>query len=290
MLSSVRTIAVSCHCLTAGITAALAEFLPADRLVAVHQSAQNGGTSEQLAQQIWAADIWVHTHSEEDFIVQHGLATHPGLLAVPLIYFDAFHPDLCYVVDANTGASLLPHYQSAIISWAYFRGMAASQVPTLFCTARFSAMGYLNQWGQSVAELRQCFVKVGWASEFEPFFRRVQRNGVFMHSINHPQVNVLVELARLCALRLGAGPYVANQAVLVPDVLTGVIWPVYPAIAYALGVAGGSYQWRFYEQRTVGLREYVDRAYAANDALGVKSENARFGNVSMASLDFLLGS
>jgi hypothetical protein len=84
-----------------------------------------------------------------------------------------------------------------------------------------------------------------------------------MHTVNHPTLRVLVDVARPVARELGADESdlaIPWQSIL-PDALyeSGPVWPIYPAIADALGVSGGLV-WRRWFGGILRLDDFIDES------------------------------
>jgi len=286
-----RNIVVSGHCQSSGVALALGALLDHDRVVNLQLPADSAETpSPQWLESVRAADVWVHGAGGA-FLRRHALDCIPGQLrlGLPLIYFDAFHPDLCYLWLKSAARYTKPDYNSAIAAWAWLHGVPEMNVPALFNARTFDALGYTRRWPACVAHLRATFAATGWTQEFMPFMRSIQRTGSFMHSMNHPKVHVLVRLARMLAYRLGAGAHAWTRPVDVDDTLSVVTWPVYPGIADALGLADGSYQWRLYDQRYQSLPAFVSTAYDHYRHQQLDSGAVKIGEYDMALLDRVLG-
>jgi hypothetical protein len=101
-----------------------------------------------------------------------------------------------------------------------------------------------------------------------------ERSGVFMHSINHPKVVVLADIAK-ALLKNANLPFDPDLplADIVPDVLAnGGIWPVYPDLARTIGVAGSL---TFtpplrgcYDCECLSLEGFIEKTFAIYEADG----------------------
>lgn len=283
-----RQIVVSGHCQTAGIAAALNLLLPGDAVRGLQLDTSGGGGPE-LLDAVRNADVWIHA-APESFLQEHGLA-RPGLqcLGLPLVFFNAFHPDVCPLRQISTGKEYLePGYHSVIAAWAWQHGLLPHEVAPLFNTPTFAALGYFDRWQASVAYQRRLFEDAGWAQEFPRFFLEIQRTGCFMHSINHPRVHVLVRLAKMLASHLGAGDEAWERDVVVHDNLTIVTWPLYPPVADCLGLGGGGWHWRFYDERHAGITAMVEAAYSAYARQNLGRADVEIGGFDAALLDRVL--
>jgi hypothetical protein len=167
--------------------------------------------------------------------------------------------------------------------------MAEAAVPALFTPAHFEALGYFHRWAGAVDYLAKRFAAAGWQEAFLPFLQRVQRSGAFMHSMDHPRANTLVELARAVARSLGARPHDLEADVVVCDVLAAYGWPLYPPVAEALGLEGGRYHWRSGPQCFAGLPEFVAHSYQLCGSEAWQRGPLRAGQFDFALFDRVLG-
>lgn len=184
------------------------------------------------------------------------------VMAIPSIEFDAFHPDLTYATFRASGA-LQHYYHSAIALWAFDRRIAPARAARLFCERTYRELGYLERWRPAVDRLRSNFEASDLGARFGEFFLAVKRLGCFMHTINHPRIEVLVLLAGLIARELGLelrSPFREGE---LTDALNMAIWPVYPEIGDALGIAGGGVGWRLDSGRVRidGAEEFIRYSY-----------------------------
>lgn len=121
------------------------------------------------------------------------------------------------------------------------------------------------------------------------FLLRIKRNGVFMHSTNHPRADTLVLLAKFVAMHLGEDGSVLDREILIDDGLSLDIWPVYPEIADHLGVAGSGYRWRIGgHTRITGLADYLSYAYDSYAAQGMAPEDIVVFHYDDSKLDAVL--
>jgi hypothetical protein len=263
------TIVVSSNCQTGGVAAALACFLPDATVVPVALPRPDDATSVAAFRDKWlgGADAWIVADRPTliDAILPPGGEGRLRVVRIPVILFDAFHPDTVYVQSARTGQLTSIHYNSAIVAWCYKHGIEAKRVVRLFSPEVYDALGYFDRWRTSVDELRRRFESVNM--DFASFFLSAKRETPFMHSVNHPTSRCLTILARLAARALGADERTTSRAPRVPDGLADAAWPVYPEIAETYGIAG-EYAWVLAGRRVVGVLPFVEftfERYAAED-------------------------
>ncbi len=163
----------------------------------------------------------------------------------PTIVFSAFHPDMVYVgevgnlADARLVPSPLGHYHSAIVLFAYLRGLDPARTQALFREEVMGALGYLDGWQGSADDLLRTAGEVGF--DLAPALRRWTRQGAFMHVFNHPKLPVLADLAKGLVGKSGLGDGEEPVAdYLADDLARDVVWPVYPPIAERYGIPGST--------------------------------------------------
>lgn len=265
-------IVVTSNCQTGGVALALRQFFPDASVHAIPLPATNiASDSEDIRRELGDADYWI-TSGKEDMEINKLLASgRLHKIRMPVIGFQAFHPDLCYARKKSTGELTTLHYNSAIGVWGYMRSLSADVVASLFNTTVFAKLGYLDYWVPCKDHLRRVFANSDLTeAEFTRFFLAVQRRGVFMHSINHPKIGALVDLSRLLALRIGYKGNIWDVPVDLPDALShDLVWPVYPEIGIALGVAG-DYTWKIRLEFIDGVTSYLNYAYDGYRRQGIE--------------------
>lgn len=250
-------IIVSSNCQTAGLAAALRAMFPSYEVKPIPMpDTGNQAGVKSLTQELRSASVWVTRGRTE---LAEGLSVR--VVTVPALYFAAFHPDLCYAVQQSTKKQTTFPYNSRILVWAYNRNVTPSDARRLFRKPVFKKLGYLEYWDRGVHGLREGFRQSGLTEEeFQRFYLKVKRIGLFMHSVNHPSAPVLVELAKLVAQRLGLAAGELKREIVIADGLTESIWPLYPEIGDALALEG-NYCWRMHNREVIGLDAYVDHSY-----------------------------
>lgn len=274
----------------AGILAACAGVSEAIPLTSLNLSVE--AQRAQLMAHAPRAEVWFINPVNQ--LAREVFAEHarPGarLVTVPALHFSAFHPDVCYAMHRGTQQLTLQHYNSALVAWAYAAGLSAERAASLFRGEVYRALGYLDAWGRSVDGLRDTFRRSDLADDFDAFMLRAQRLGCFMHTPNHPHLSVLTHLARLAARRAGLELLEEPVPGELADGLSSTIWPVYPEIAQALGVEGGSLTWKFATrgEYLCGVQTYVQHAYAGYRAQGIAPADLEMRWIDTSGLDRIL--
>lgn len=164
----------------------------------------------------------------------------PPHIEVPAFQFCPYHPDSVYVfADGDALAGGMGSYHSLIALAAYKEGRSAEQAAAFFTSETYAAAGYFNLWTPYRNGLVELFADYDF--DIAPIFVRGARGQSLMHTVNHPRIEVLFEIARMVLTRLGRAIYADVDPP--PDNLAGLSWPVYPEIGEPLGIRG-SYLFR----------------------------------------------
>lgn len=243
-----RNIVVMGDCQTGGVAAALSLMLPADAITGEPWSRREAD-SERIVSALRGADVVVTSIPRDAETVLRARGHFPDVpqLRFPRILFRGFHPDIIVPRIEGKAVRLLgvTAYHSATAVWCWRAGLDLERTRTLFTARTFERLGYTRCWRQETARLRARFMDSDLA--FADVFLPLQASGqVFMHTVNHPRIDVLVQVARGLARALGAPEDMVAQPVerMIPDALAAAtVWPVYPGVAEHLGVRGDSV-WR----------------------------------------------
>lgn len=207
-------------------------------------------------------------------IVQHrGLynkiaSCYPGsegrLRFVPAIAFNGFHPDNDYVWNKNREAivGILGQYNSLLAAWGWNHGLSVSSTLELFRDEVFDHIGYYGCMEASCKNL----VRVGLEVDYPmpELMKKWLSQGSFMHSINHPKIFVLADIAYefLRKNRIDHVPHI--ESYLKDRLADSVCWPVYPHIANKNNL-NGSYYFKKVGQTDmpvmIALEEFVSASF-----------------------------
>lgn len=255
---------VSGNCQTAGLAAALMRF---GAVREAHALPLTGEAPEALRAKLDAlaatTDLWLLSPNNK--VARAAAETHgKRVQLLPLVQFGAFQPDICYAWHRGTRVLTTPHYNSAVVVWGWRSGLDAAETAALFRSETFEALGYFRAWEQGLRDLRRAFADAGLGHRLADWFLAVKRGGCFMHSINHPHVDAVVQLARVLATEAGLPLRRDVRPGEINDGLNGTMWPVYPDIADRLGLDGGSYSWKYLAQNRFvdGVHAFVEQAFA----------------------------
>lgn len=158
----------------------------------------------------------------------------------PGIDFNAFHPDCVYLWHRQRGEyfpSPIGDYHSATAFLGHSLGFTLDQTLRLFDAGVFERLGYFGFWRISEEVLMERGHSIGFP--LGKAYRSWMRRGSFMHSVNHPKLFVLVDIARILLQQSGFPVTRCNIEDYLPDeALFDAVWPIYPEIGEVLGIEG----------------------------------------------------
>lgn len=198
---------------------------------------------------------------EVEAFIPNGLPNAPNLTRVPALSFSGFHPDLSYV-NGPAGAVRGPlgNYHSLIAFAAYMKGLSFEDAVALFNAKFFEQCGYFDYWEPQKATVLNQFKTHG--IDISDQFVRWGRYGSFMHSSDHPKIDVIYDVAK--AFLVAGGVEVQDSEFRPYDGLrNGPCWPVYPEIGEVLGIEGSYNFKRDMVFRHTDLAGFVWESYAA---------------------------
>jgi hypothetical protein len=263
-----KRIVVTSNCQTAGLAASLELIFPNCVVVPVPLNYLDGPDSANYRDIIKSADFWL---SSGRFDILEDPTKSPKLIVVPIIYFDAFQPDITYVLKDKDSAPIEPHYNSLIGIWSYVNNIQLKDSVRMFNLAVFKRLGYLDRWKESVTKLRSDFETCGL--DFARFFLHIKRLGIFMHSVNHPRIEVLVILAKMLSEKICETKSNFESELIVPETLNYPNWPVYPEIADSYATTG-SYSWSFSKTSHYhSLISFLEFSNSVYDSYGLRKEH-----------------
>ena len=183
---------------------------------------------------------------------------------IPAVSFAGFHPDNDYIINKNTNKPIsgpLGHYQSMLIFWGWKNGFSITETERLFSSEMFEAVGYYDLYQSSHKALLDRFKSYPYP--LEQAFLKWRSRGCFMHSVNHPKLYVLADLARIFLEKAGykIPPDIETY---VPDQFTNHgCWPVYPEIGERLSIEGSySFKKAGKEPVFLTLPEFIEQSFA----------------------------
>lgn len=226
-------IALVGNCQVEPLAHQLRHMIPGASVDAVFVARYTAGQLTEIAAAIDGYDrVFTHPVALPDHPLRTPLLREKvkDLDVFPPIIFTGFHPD-CVAVPGHRSAT--GNFHSAIVIESYLVGLPPRRTVKLFNAYVYGLLDYFGAYEASRAHLLASARALGYSLERE--LAEWERLGVFMHNINHPVAEVLVDLARAMASRAG---FAASEPAPACDTFKaeGAIWPVYPEIAARLRV------------------------------------------------------
>lgn len=185
------------------------------------------------------------------------------VVRLPMLAFGGFHPDIVHAHCNGEGMRMAGSSEhSAIILYSVAKGLQAAEIVSLFRGDVFRALGYLDGWDHHVSEF------LARPSDIN-LSHLMQSRDCFMHSLSHPKLAFVADVARAICDQLGLSPAVRFPERVMVDMLTqGLVLPVYPEIATSLGLEG-EYAFKMPDNSknlghapVLGLAAFVDQCLA----------------------------
>ncbi|WP_110350147.1 WcbI family polysaccharide biosynthesis putative acetyltransferase [Methylobacterium sp. B4] len=240
-----RIVVVGNNCQVAVLGGCLGFLAPEAQVAAVEPAtfAQFDASPQRLLEAVAEADLTVGMPFERgalgDLVPARIAQAARTYVPIPTIVFPAFHPDIVYIGHkGGLFGSPMGDYHSALIVYGFARGFSVDEIVSLFRADVFARLGYLDGWFAARDSLLAMSRTHGF--DLDRLFAGWMRRGCFMHTINHPKLFVLGDLAREALTRAGIPARAATCEDYLPDPLSGSIWPVYPEIAARIGVTGST--------------------------------------------------
>lgn len=183
------------------------------------------------------------------------------IATIPFIFFDRFHPDLTYVKsDSETVLGPLDAYHSLIVLGGYLHNLDEKDCLKYFTDSVFASLGYYSGWSEAQETFESEFAVQG--INVKPAFQRWLSSGSFMHSINHPNIQCIFDVARLALEKIDIATYDYPNCPVHDNLLQASNFPIYPEIAAQLSLAGSYTFKRHGTYASLNLSEFVHASYA----------------------------
>ena len=186
------------------------------------------------------------------------------VIEVPGFFFAGYHPDCCYVrsskgypVNTRFGAY---HSRIALVAWRM--GLSVPQAAALYTGRTYAAAGYLDAWDKQRQLLVASFATAG--IDIAADVLRWSRRGCFMHTVNHPHVACLFDVARALAPRLDTR-VVDFPTPPADNLAANAIFPCYPEIAANTGTRGSLLFKLSKRDTVVDLTEFLTLSFFTYD-------------------------
>lgn len=165
-------------------------------------------------------------------------APGPNEFLYPRCWFNGFHPDFVPIPGARRAVPpplRTMHSSLALVGW--HRRWSVTRTAELFCEAVYERLHFFRYWSVARRALLEEGERVGMP--LDALLERWVSTGAFMHSVEHPALTVMADLARVLAGRAGLRVTVDAPEYYLNDPLKHLaVLPVYPEIARRLGVPG----------------------------------------------------
>lgn len=231
---------VTSNCQVASICACLSIIL-SDKfeVIPLPLKGDNNLNLNESINLIKKADFWVTLNDFINFY-EISLNVNSQIIKIPRIRFNAFHPDIVYIKDKKTNLHL-NDYHSFIAIWSFINGLDENKTKSLFSATIFDKLNYFSMWEPSKHILKKSFENSD--INFNIFFQEIQKECVFMHTINHPKISAIIVLASMIRDKIEPNNHFIYDGE-INDPLNTSIWPVYPEIGefYSFGQSG--YVWK----------------------------------------------
>lgn len=148
----------------------------------------------------------------------------------PRITYTAFTPDLVYAASGGEKMkSPMEDYHSSLIIYAWLHRLSARQTRALFCTEVFERLSFSEHRHLSYALMLREGEDIGWS--MAPLLDNWEAAGRFMHTVNHPRLFVMADIARILAERSGISTQTTRpEDYIVDPLMYSCVWPVYPGL------------------------------------------------------------
>lgn len=184
---------------------------------------------------------------------------------VPAFQFPAYHPDSVYVfADGAFFPGVIDMYQSMIALAAYKEGLDAARAAAFFTGEVYRRAGYYAMWQPFRDWLIAHFAEQ--KIDVAPIFLQRTRGRALMHTVNHPAIEVLFDIARAILVQMERPIYEGVPPP--PDNLAAISWPIYPEVGERLGLPGAYLFKPAYRQKPLALIDFLAeslRLFAARD-------------------------
>lgn len=185
----------------------------------------------------------------------------------PNFYYPGFHPDIVYVqAGENLVHSPLGDYNSALVVYGWMKKLSIKETLALFCEAVFEHLSYFEYMAHGDEYMLQEGLKT--SIDMAPLLAGWKKRGCFAHSVNHPKLFVICDIARALLKNAGIECVVPEPERFLTDPLAEVIWPVYPEIAARIGTEG-DYWFKVPTSKCrpgrtveiIGLEQFIERSF-----------------------------
>lgn len=158
----------------------------------------------------------------------------PKVRMFPRMMFSGFHPDM--ITSGRLPPCATGPFHSSIACYGWSNGLSEEETIGLYREDVFAELGFFNYWKSSVDFLLQESRKANLP--LDEFVPKWTSQGTWMHTINHPKLNVVADVARAILRREGI-PFIPEvESSLADPLVIHATWSVFPEVARRIGVEG----------------------------------------------------
>lgn len=192
-------------------------------------------------------------------------------ITLPPFTFSAFHPDICYVMsNGKIIQSKMHDYHSIIMLAAFLSDIPKEKIHSLFNKEVYDKLGYFSLWDSSMEYLKNSYSFLNIDID-EWIQKRSGYYGSFMHTMNHPKIYMLSDLAQSLLDYLEIKHHKSSEPPIPDNLVIGPSWPIYSEIALQYGFTG-HYRFRpFADYRSFGLKSYIEDSINHYKTMGKES-------------------
>lgn len=269
-----RTIIIFGNCQINGIATALKSIFPKDNIVKI--ASKSLIIDNEKFELFRNCDFFLIADNRDlpDLDEVYKVNKKIKVIRFPALFFSGFHPDMVYIDKLSHTSSISLNYTSAISVWSYINNISIKDAVKLYKYDVFDKLGYLSRYNKSMLFLKKQLELIGF--DYKKFISIIKPNEVFMYTINHPNIKMLIQLAKMIAIKMGMKESIYEEQLNIPDDLYTEVWPVYPEIGNSLSVPYYYYTWKTGDTIITGLTDFLTGSYDNYQKSGITSENVRF--------------
>ena len=282
------------NCHVSGIGKIIEASYPGSQSIPLHLGAGDNNKrliDQKYTDQIKKSDfVIVQCKNTYDLISSSYPESIDRIRIIPNIPFNGFHPDNDYI-KSNKNLfinGVLGQYNSLLAAWCWNHDMSVKSTLEAFREEVFDHLGYFSCMQFS----RKNLIKIGYACDYPmpEFLMKWFSRGCFMHSLNHPKIFVLEDIANEFLRKEGIKCNSGIDSYLHDELGDSVCWPVYPEIGNKYGIRGNyNFKKGGADPAFIDLEEFILTSFNTYDEFEKGSLcSPRFQEDGFQSLDKLL--
>lgn len=250
------------NCMSLGYTKSIQLMRPNDTvsLITMAQSLSEAGTDLAPYDIVFTSVAHKASLEKRDPLIFEG----KQVCLLPLILFFGFHPDITYITHNGKLLKLLNQDYHSALAWSGFQlDLSVDETLALYHPSVFKQLGAFDIYQREKQALIQTFTTHGL--NLAKHFAKWSRTGCFMHSVNHPRIDVIYDIAQECLRVNGLDAYVppayASGPPCADNLANGSIMPVLPPIAERFGLPGNT-TYKMANDRALSQRDFIIASHA----------------------------